>query len=75
MTGAMAASNTSAMEESMLHDTHEVLERLAMETGETAALAVRRNGGLSYVDEVVPSAVVAPRWGTQPNGRNLSLPR
>ena len=37
-----------------------------METGETAALAVRRNGGLSYVDEVAPPTVVAARWGNQP---------
>lgn len=63
--GAFSLVRTAG-QESMLHDTHEVLERLAMETGETAALAVRRNGGLSYVDEVVPSAVVGPRWGTQP---------
>jgi DNA-binding IclR family transcriptional regulator len=56
----------AAGQESLLHESHEVLERLAMETGETAALAVRRNGGLSYVDEVVPAAVVGDRWGSQP---------
>lgn len=56
----------TAGQESLLHDSHEVLERLAVQTGETAALAVPRNGGLSYVDEVAPPAVVAARWGNQP---------
>lgn len=55
-----------AGQEALLHDTHEVLERLALQTGETAALAVRRNGGLTYVDEVAPPAVVAQAWGSQP---------
>jgi DNA-binding IclR family transcriptional regulator len=55
-----------AGQQSLLHDTREVLERLALQTGETAALAVRRNGGLSYVDEVAPPAVVAQPWGNKP---------
>lgn len=38
------------------------LERLSLETGETAALAVWRLGGLTYVDEVVPPAIVAATW-------------
>jgi DNA-binding IclR family transcriptional regulator len=63
--GAFSLVRTAG-QESLLHDSHEVLERLAMETGETAALAIRRNGGLSYVDEVAPPTVVAPRWGNQP---------
>jgi len=37
---------------------HVVLERLSRQTGETAALAAVRGGGLTYVDEVAPSAIV-----------------
>ncbi len=56
----------SAGHEALLHESHEVVERLALQTGETAALAVRRNGGLAYVDEVAPPSVVAAPWGNQP---------
>jgi DNA-binding IclR family transcriptional regulator len=56
----------SAGQHTLLHDSHEVLERLALQTGETAALAVRRNGGMSYVEEVAPPAVVAAPWGNKP---------
>jgi DNA-binding IclR family transcriptional regulator len=52
--------------EVLLHDSHEILERLALQTGETAALAVRRNGGLAYVDEVTAASVVAAQWGNRP---------
>ncbi len=38
------------------------LERLSLETGETAALAAWRLGALTYVDEVVPPAIVAATW-------------
>jgi DNA-binding IclR family transcriptional regulator len=38
------------------------LEALSRETGETAALAVWRLGALTYVDEVVPPAIVAATW-------------
>jgi DNA-binding IclR family transcriptional regulator len=38
------------------------LEQLSLQTGETAALAVWRLGGLTYVDEVVPPAIVAATW-------------
>jgi DNA-binding IclR family transcriptional regulator len=41
---------------------HDVLERLSEKTGETASLAVERRHGLTYVDEVVPPAVLAARW-------------
>ena len=56
----------SAGQEALLHDSREVLERLALQTGETAALAVRRNGGLAYVDEVAPPSVVAAQLGEPP---------
>lgn len=38
------------------------LERLSLKTGETAALAVWRHGALTYVEEVVPTAIVAATW-------------
>lgn len=38
------------------------LERLSLHTGETAGLAVWQQGGLTYVDEVVPPAIVAATW-------------
>lgn len=38
------------------------LEQLSLQTGETAALAVWRNGALTYVEEVVPPAIVAATW-------------
>lgn len=52
-----------------LHDVAEVLEGLAMQTGETAALAVVRNGTLVYVDEATPPAAVSVSWV----GRPISL--
>jgi DNA-binding IclR family transcriptional regulator len=38
------------------------LARLSLQTGETAALAVVRHGALTYVEEVVPPAIVAATW-------------
>lgn len=57
----------TAGQDALLHDTRQVLERLAMQTGETAALALRRNGGVAYAEEVAPPAVVvSAEWGTRP---------
>ena len=56
----------SAGSEVVLRDVHEVLERLALQAGETAALAVVRHGALTYVDEVAPSAIVSVSWSGQP---------
>jgi DNA-binding IclR family transcriptional regulator len=53
----------------VLRDVHEVLERLALQTGETAALAVVRHGALTYVDEVAPAAIVSASW----SGQRVSL--
>jgi DNA-binding IclR family transcriptional regulator len=39
-----------------------VLERTCAETGETASLAVPGMGGLTYVDEVTPTAVLTASW-------------
>lgn len=38
------------------------LERLSLQTGETAALAVWRQGDLTYVEEVVPPVIVSATW-------------
>lgn len=48
---------------------HRILERVALQTGETASLAVVRDGGLQYVDEVAPPAVVSATW----RGRAVSM--
>jgi len=55
--------------DTVLRDAHQVLERLAVQTGETAALAVLRQGALVYVDEVAPASIVAAAW----SGRTMSL--
>jgi DNA-binding IclR family transcriptional regulator len=41
---------------------HPVLERMCEQTGETASLAVPGMGGLTYVDEVTPAAVLTASW-------------
>ncbi len=55
----------SAGADVVVQSAHEVLERLSLRTGETAALAVVRSEGLTYVDEVTPSAIVAATWHGQ----------
>src|SRR5689334_6709029 len=41
---------------------HPALERVSRETGETASLAMPGVGGLTYVDEVRPTAVLTAGW-------------
>lgn len=41
---------------------HPVLERTCARTGETASLAMPAVGGLTYVDEVTPTAVLTASW-------------
>lgn len=41
---------------------HPVLERTCKQTGETASLAMPGMGGLTYVDEVTPTAVLTASW-------------
>lgn len=53
----------------VLRDAHTVLENLAVQVGETAALAVLRQGDLICVDEVAPTSIVAVNW----SGRTMSL--
>jgi len=59
----------AAGSEVVLRDVHEVLEHVAMQTGETAALAVVRQGSLTYVDEVAPPTIVSASW----SGQSVSL--
>lgn len=56
----------SAGSEVVLRDVQEVLERLALQTGETAALAVLRGGALTYVHEAAPDAIVSASLSGQP---------
>lgn len=48
--------------EDLVATAHPVLERLATLTGETAALAVVRGQGLTYVDEVASTAIISAKW-------------
>jgi DNA-binding IclR family transcriptional regulator len=66
--GLVEIVRTSGLD-AALRDSHEVLEKLAIRTGETAALAVLRQGSLVYVDEAAPASIVAANWA----GRALSL--
>jgi DNA-binding IclR family transcriptional regulator len=59
----------SAGVDTLVQTAHPVLERVCLQTGETAALAVIRSGDLTYVDEVAPAAIVAASW----RGRSVPL--
>jgi DNA-binding IclR family transcriptional regulator len=54
---------------SMARAAYAVLERIAGQTGETAALAVMRDGALTYVAEADGGAIVSVTW----QGRPVSL--
>ena len=54
---------------SMARSAHAVLERIAGQTGETAALAVLRDGALTYVAEALAGAIVSVTL----RGRPVSL--
>ncbi|WP_314173990.1 IclR family transcriptional regulator [Streptomyces winkii] len=59
---AVSRLASTAGVEGLIRRSHDVLERLCRDTGETANLAVARRLGLTYVDEVVPPAVLTARW-------------
>lgn len=59
----------SAGVDHLINRCHPILKRLSEETGETASLAVPRELGLMYVDEVVPPSLMTVRW----IGRRVSL--
>jgi DNA-binding IclR family transcriptional regulator len=66
--GMVEIVRTSGLD-AVLRDAHGVLERLAAQTGETAALAALRQGALAYVDEVAPASIVSANW----SGHAISL--
>ena len=59
---AISRMARTASVEGLIRRSHDVLERLCRDTGETADLAVAQGLGLTYVDEVVPPAVLSARW-------------
>jgi DNA-binding IclR family transcriptional regulator len=63
--GLVEIARSSGLD-AVLRDAHDVLEQLAAQTGETAALALLRQGALVYVDEVVPASIVSANWGNRP---------
>ena len=48
--------------DALVQAAHPILERVCLESGETAALAVVRGEALTYVDEVGPAAIVSATW-------------
>jgi DNA-binding IclR family transcriptional regulator len=54
---------------SMARSARELLQRIAVRTGETAALAVMRDGALTYVAEAVAGAIVSVTW----QGRSVPM--
>lgn len=59
---AITRMATTASVEGLIRLSHDVLERLSRDTGETANLAVAQRLGLTYVDEVIPPVVLTARW-------------
>ena len=59
---AISRMASTAGVEGLIRRSHDVLQRLCRETGETANLAVAQRLGLTYVDEVVPPTVLSARW-------------
>ncbi|NLU66147.1 IclR family transcriptional regulator [Streptomyces sp. HNM0574] len=59
---AISRMASTAGTETLVRRAHDVLQGLCHDTGETANLAVAQRLGLTYVDEVVPPAVLTARW-------------
>jgi DNA-binding IclR family transcriptional regulator len=59
---AIARMAASAGVDGLVRRAHGVLRRVSQQTGETAGLAVVRRLGLTYVDEVIPPAVISAKW-------------
>jgi DNA-binding IclR family transcriptional regulator len=55
--------------DALVRAAHPMLERVCLQAGETAALAVLDGQALKYVDEVAPTAIVAATW----RGREVPL--
>ena len=59
---AMIRMSASAGYDGLVRRTRHILERLSEQTGETAALAVAGQHGVTYVGEVAPPSVMAINW-------------
>ena len=59
--GLVELAGTTGVD-SLVRAAQPVLERVSLQTGETAALAVFRADRLTYLDEVAPTSVVAASW-------------
>ena len=59
---ALARVATAAGVDGLVRRARPELERVARETGETAALAVAGRTGVTYVDEVAPPSVLSANW-------------
>jgi DNA-binding IclR family transcriptional regulator len=52
----------AARPDALIAASRPILERMCEQTGETASLAVPGMGGLTYLDEVTPTAVLTASW-------------
>jgi DNA-binding IclR family transcriptional regulator len=59
---AMIRMSASAGYDGLVRRTRHVLERVSVQTGETADLAVAGQHGVTYVGEVAPPSVMAINW-------------
>ena len=59
---AMIRMSASAGYDGLVRRTRHILERVSEQTGETAALAVAGQQGVTYVGEVAPPSVMAINW-------------
>ncbi len=59
---AMIRMSAAAGYDGLVRRTRHILERVSEQTGETAALAVAGQHGVTYVGEVAPSSVMAVNW-------------
>ncbi|AXK32694.1 IclR family transcriptional regulator [Streptomyces armeniacus] len=59
---AVARMASTAGFDGLIRRAHGTLRRVSEQTGETANLAVVRQLGLTYVDEVAPPVVLSARW-------------
>lgn len=66
---AVARMASAAGVEGLVRRAHGTLVKVSERTGETASLAVVRQIGLTYVDEVTPAAILTAKW----LGRQVAL--
>ncbi|MEV4320122.1 IclR family transcriptional regulator [Actinocrispum sp. NPDC049592] len=59
---AITRMASAAGVDGLVRRAHGIIQRLSEQTGETAALAVVRRLGMTYVDEVSPPVVLSAKW-------------